>query len=98
MIDFKNAKSIYIYPGYTDMRYGLNGFYLLTSQPEENTVHIFCGKKNNQNNTPFEGSIYLISKRLTAGRYNWPEKGEITQLQVEEILKELKKKIKKILV
>lgn len=89
MIDFKNAKAIYIYPGFTDMRYGLNGLYLMAGQPEENTIHIFCGKNRRVIKiiAPLEGCVYLIQKRLTIGHFNWPAKGEISELQVAEIVK-----------
>lgn len=89
MIDFKDAKAIYIYPGFTDMRYQINGLYLLAGQPEENTVHIFCGKTRRMIKIIFslEGCVYLIVKKLTIGHYSWPIKGDITKIQVEEIMK-----------
>lgn len=89
MIDFSKAKAIYVYPGYTDMRYGINGLYLQADQPEEETVHVFCGKGRNTIKiiAPMEGCIYLVQKKLSVGRFDWPVKGEITQVQIEEIRK-----------
>ena len=38
MLTLNDAKAIYVYPGTTDMRYGINALYSLADQPEEKTM------------------------------------------------------------
>ena len=38
MLTLNDAKAIYVYPGTTDMRYGINALYSLADQPEEKTI------------------------------------------------------------
>lgn len=88
MLTIEKADEIYLYPGATDMRYGIQGLFVLAGNPEENTVHLFCSADRKTIKMLFaeEGSICLLAKRLTYGRFQWPEKGEASQIDYGQLV------------
>lgn len=88
MLDIKNASEIYVYPGDTDMRYGIQGLFTLANNPKENTIHVFCSANRKTVKILYaeEGCVYLLIKRLTCGKYNWPKKGEKTDIDYNQLM------------
>lgn len=87
MLTLNEAKAIYVYPGATDMRYGINALYSLAEQPEEKTMHVFCGKDRRVIKVLMadEGCVYLLQKRLTTGKFVWPETGAISLVDAMQL-------------
>ena len=87
MLTIEKADEIYLYPGTTDMRYGIQGLFVLAGSPKENTIHLFCSanRKTIRMLCAEEGCIYLLTKRLTYGRFQWPEKGETSQIDYGQL-------------
>lgn len=87
MLTIEKAEEIYLYPGPTDMRYGIQGLFVLAGSPRENTIHLFCSanRKTIRMLCAEEGCIYLLTKRLTYGRFQWPEKGETSRIDYGQL-------------
>lgn len=90
MIDLKNIKHIFLYPGCTDMRlglYGLRKLILETSELEEKSLYIFCGHKLNQIKIieVEKYSTWLYQNKLNKGKFIWPQEGEKTDITKEQI-------------
>lgn len=85
MLTIEKAEEIYVYPGSTDMRYGIQGLFALSGSPKENTIHMFCSadRRTVKILCAEEGCVYLLTKRLTCGRFHWPEKGETTAIDYD---------------
>lgn len=75
MLSLTRARAIYVHPGKTDRRYGLRGLTAMAGQPGEGELHVFCSADRKQVKMVLadEGCIYLLQKRLTAGRYPWSD-------------------------
>lgn len=88
MLTIEKADEIYLYPGTTDMRYGIQGLFAHAGNPKENTIHIFCSanRKTIKLLCAEEGCIYLLTKRLTYGKFQWPEKGETSSIDYDELI------------
>lgn len=78
MLSITEAKEVVIHPGPTDMRYGMRGLSVLDGNPEEGSVHAFCSadRRTAKILIADEGCYYLVTKRLTMGRFPWPSCGE----------------------
>ena len=87
MLDLRNADEIYVYPGATDMRYGIQGLFELADNPKENTVHVFCSanRRTVKILCAEEGCVYLLVKRLTCGKFSWPAKGETSGIDYGQL-------------
>ncbi len=80
MIDLTKIEAIYLYPGTTDMRKGINGLLGLASSFIDknnmgNKLFIFCGKdKRNLKilEMDYDG-FWLYQKRLVTGKFKWPK-------------------------
>jgi len=92
MIDLNKIDSILLYPGYADMRLGINGLIKLTSREKQNlnkrTLYIYCSKNKNSIKIieKEENSYWLYQNKLTKGKFLWPEKGKETQITKEQLL------------
>ena len=73
-------KKIYIAPGYTDLRRGIEGlaniirFQFKLDPYDENTIFLFCGKRCDRIKALiWEGDGFLLCyKRTDSGSFNWP--------------------------
>ncbi len=81
--DVKVTK-VYLFAGRTDMRRGISGLVSLVRLQygldpiEKGTLFLFCGKKKDRiKGLLFEGDGFVLaSKRLSQGRYCWPDSPE----------------------
>ncbi len=89
MLSFENAERIMVHTGTTDMRYGIHGLFALAGCPAEGEIHLFCSWDRRTVKILFaeEGCCWLITKRLTVGRYVWPEKGKDAQIDAAQMLR-----------
>lgn len=87
MLTIDKADEIYVYPGATDMRYGIQGLFAMAGSPKENTIHVFCSSDRRMVKMlcAEEGCIYLVTKRLTCGRFSWPEKGDTSLVDYDQL-------------
>lgn len=88
MLGIRDAKAIYIYPGPTDMRYGIPGLCSLISDIRENEIHVFCSSDRRSLKMIIveEGCISLLHRRLTVGRYSYPSKGDVAAVGYPQLL------------
>ena len=98
LYDAKGFDHIYIAPGYTDMRKGIDGLiakvgYGLGLNPfQEKVLFLFCGRSANK----IKGLVWekdgflLLYKRVDKGSYVWPrtaaEAMSLTQEQFERLM------------
>lgn len=78
--DAKGFDHIYIACGYTDLRKGISGllmiieneFYLNPFHP--NSIYLFCGRRGNTIKAIVmeDDGCLMLTKKLNAGRYQWP--------------------------
>lgn len=74
MIDLNNISHIYLYPGSTDMRFGINGLRKLIDNIENNSLYIFCSHNKRTIKiieTTFD-SIWLYQKKLFKNKFIYP--------------------------
>ena len=98
LYDAKGFKRIYIRPGYTDMRKGIDGLKIIIANDlglnpyEKNILYLFCGRnKSRIRGLVWEGDGFLmLQKRLEDGRYIWPQNKEdaldLTQNQFDRLM------------
>lgn len=77
--DIRQAKSIYIVCGYTDMWKGINSLVPFIQQnyqmdPYSNGLFLFCGKRRDRIKALLwePDGFVLLYKRLSNGSYQWP--------------------------
>lgn len=91
MIDLSNIGKIYISPGYTDLRMGIDGYAAKVEQifgksPFDNSLYIFCNKTRNKVKIlHFEhDGFWLYYKRLETGHLKWPKNSELTAIEIRQ--------------
>ena len=85
-------KEVYIAPGRTDMRSGIDGLAAVVKQQfhlspfREGVLFLFCGRKSDRiKGLVWEGDGFcLLYKRIEAGRLQWPR----TEEEVRSITRE----------
>ena len=98
LYDAKGFDRIYIAPGYTDMRKGIDGLvakvgYEMKLNPfQDRVLFLFCGRATNK----IKGLVWekdgflLLYKRVDKGSYVWPrsaeEVRELTQEQFDLLM------------
>ena len=99
LYDAKGFNKIYIKPGFTDLRKGIDGLKLVIGRDmklnpfQENILFLFCGRNRSKiRGLVWEGDGFLmLYKRVEDGRYVWPateqEVMNITQEQFELLMK-----------
>lgn len=80
MIDLNSINKIYLYPGATDLRMGIDGYAMIVQtvmgkNPFDNSLYIFCNKNHNKLKIlHFEGTgFWLYYKRIETGTIKWPK-------------------------
>ena len=98
LYDAKGFSRIYIKPGYTDMRKGIDGLKLIIGRDmklnpyEANVLFLFCGRNSSKiRGLVWEGDGFLLLyKRIEDGRYNWPRTScevlNLTQEQFDRLM------------
>ena len=84
LYDAKGFEKIYIAPGYTDLRKGLDGLAMIIGSElhlnpyQKNALFLFCGRRNDRiKGLVWEGDGFLLLyKRLDNGAFNWPRSPE----------------------
>lgn len=82
--DAKGLRRVYLAPGYTDMRKGMDSliakvrFSFGIDPFERNTLFMFCGRKATKIKCIlWEGDGWLmLTKRLEVGAFSWPRDGK----------------------
>ena len=77
-------KKVYLAPGYTDLRRGIDGlasivrFQFELDPYDKNTLFLFCGRKNSRIRALlWEGDGFLLMyKRLDNGSFRWPRSAD----------------------
>lgn len=92
MIDLKNINKIYIMPGYTDLRLGIDGYAAIVQlsfkgTPTDGSLYIFCNKaKDKIKILHFEYDGYwLYYKRLETGHIKWPSTTSMTLIEERQL-------------
>ena len=92
MVDLSGIEHLYIFPGVTDMRLGIYGLRKILigieGEIKTDSIYLFCGKSKNQIKMiqTNEQSIWLYQNKLIKGKFAWPEKGDKTDLNREQLL------------
>ncbi|MBQ3372433.1 MAG: IS66 family insertion sequence element accessory protein TnpB [Anaerolineaceae bacterium] len=98
LYDAKGFEKIYVAPGYTDLRKGIDGLAMtigseLNLNPyQKNVLFLFCGRHAGKiKGLVWEGDGFvLLYKRLEDGRFIWPrtpqEVLDLSQEQFERLM------------
>lgn len=86
--DGQGFKKVYIACGYTDLRYGVDGFAAIIKNQyqldpyDQGTLFLFCGRRSDRiKGLLWEGDGFvLLYKRLSEGNYQWPRSVEDMRL------------------
>lgn len=93
LYDAKGFEKIYIKPGLTDMRKGIDGLKLIIGRDmnlnpyQKNVLFLFCGRNRSKiRGLIWEGDGFLLLyKRVEDGRYVWPnDKKQVLDLTQEQ--------------
>jgi len=78
MIDMSGVSRVMLYPGVTDMRWGMPGLIAIVGNPEPGTLYVFCGSGGRMLKMLLvEGdAISLCCRKLRKRRYLYPASGE----------------------
>lgn len=93
MIDLSNINKIYISPGSTDLRMGIDGYASIIQQvfhnnPFDGSLYIFCNKNHNKLKIlHFEhDGFWLYYKRIETGTIKWPKTDVLTNIEKRQLL------------
>ncbi len=98
LYDAKGFAKIYVAPGYTDMRKGVDGLAMIVGRDlklnpyQKNVLFLFCGRQSYKiKGLVWEGDGFvLLYKRLEDGRFIWPrtpqEALDISQEQFDRLM------------
>lgn len=92
MIELSKIDHIYVYPGMTDMRRGIQGLRNLILDIEgridKNSLYVFCGyhQKMIKIIETNDSSIWLYQNKLIRGKFIWPNINEKQSISHEELL------------
>ena len=101
MIDLTNIKKIYLVPGATDLRLGIDGYSIIVQlsfnmNPLDGSLYLFCNKNHNKIKIlHFEDNgFWLYYKRIETGTLKWPKDSndikDISPKQLRWLLEGLK--------
>lgn len=92
MIDLSNINKIYICPGYTDLRMGIDGYAMIVEQayaksPFDNSLYIFCNRQRDKIKIlHFEhDGFWLYYKRIETGHIKWPVNNDIKAIDSRQL-------------
>ncbi len=82
--DGTGFKKVYLAPGYTDLRRGMEGlanivrFHYNLDPYDKGTLFLFCGRRSTRiKGLLWEGDGFLLLyKRLDTGSFRWPRNGK----------------------
>lgn len=88
MIDLNNINKIFIYPGVTDLRMGIDGYAQLVEttfgkSPFDNSLYLFCNRNHNKLKIlhfEYDG-FWLYYKRFETGTIKWPKCETLTNIE-----------------
>lgn len=92
MIDFNSINKIYIMPGYTDLRLGIDGYAAIVEgqfnhNPFNGSLYVFCNKARDKIKIlhfEYDG-FWLYYKRLETGRIKWPKTSDIKDIEIRQL-------------
>lgn len=92
MIDLNSINKIYIIPGATDLRIGIDGYSMIIQgvhlkNPFDKSLYLFCNKSHNKLKIlHFEDTgFWLYYKRFETGTIKWPKNiEEIKQIDFNQ--------------
>lgn len=92
MIDLNNINKIFIIPGSTDLRMGIDGYASLVqakfnNSPFDGSLYIFCNKNHNKLKIlHFEhDGFWLYYKRIETGTIKWPKTDLLTAIEIRQL-------------
>ncbi len=88
MIDLKNISHIYLYPGATDMRLGINGLRKQIDNIEDNSLYIFCSSNRRTIKiiqTTID-AVWLYQKKLFKNKFLYPSIDNNELIDIDEFL------------
>lgn len=87
MLSLASARRILVHPGPTDMRYGLWGLSAIAGGIADGEAHLFCSSDRRTVKILARegGSVWLLQKRLDAGRFQWPSGGSLSRISLLQL-------------
>lgn len=87
MLSLASAARIVVHPGPTDMRYGIWGLSAIAGGMGDGEIHLFCSSDRRTVKILMrEGpSLWLLQKRLDAGRFQWPSGGTLSRISLLQL-------------
>ncbi len=92
MIDLTTIKKVYIIPGATDLRTGIDGYAIIVQEyfhlnPFNNSLYLFCNKYHNKLKILHyeDNGFWLYYKRIETGTLKWPkDSSEIKEINFKQ--------------
>lgn len=91
MLDLNNINKIYISPGYTDLRMGIDEYAALVEEvfgknPFDISLYLFCNKTRDKIKIlHFEhDGFWLYYKRIEKGHIKWPNKPLLKEIEIRQ--------------
>lgn len=93
MIDLTNINKIYLVPGATDLRLGIDGYSVIVQlafnmNPLDGSLYLFCNKTHNKIKILHfeENGFWLYYKRIETGTLKWPKDStEIKNISAKQL-------------
>jgi len=87
MIDLARVSHVYLYPGKTDFRLGINGLRKLIARPEPGCLYVFANRSATAIKAieTGDGCCWLYEKKIFSGRFLYPSSGARSELTKEEV-------------
>lgn len=92
MIDLSSINKIYIIPGYTDLRLGIDGYAAIVEGkfnqvPTDGSLFLFCNKNRNKVKVlhfEYDG-FCMYYKRLETGHIKWPKNDVLAEIEKRQL-------------
>ncbi len=93
MIDLNTVNKIYLYPGSTDLRMGIDGYAAMVQlefkqSPFDGSIYLFCNKAHNKIKIlHFEDDgFWLYYKRIETGTVKWPKDNSLKEIEKRQLI------------
>ena len=87
MVDLSKIDKVFLFPGITDMRLGINGLRNNIPDIENDCLYVFCNKTKTSIKIieVNDYGCWLYQRKLFKGKFMWPSEGEETAVDKEQI-------------
>lgn len=87
MIELRGIRRVLVYPGFTNMRYGINRLMALVGKAEDGCLYVFCGRtRRNAKVLHVEANgCWLYQRKIAYTRFQFPRSGDPSEITPEAL-------------